>query len=1077
MRFGVLGPLTVWTAQGRPVRVPEVKVRLLLAGLLVDPGRVVPADRLVEDLWGDALPANPTASLQTRASQLRRALENAEPGARALLISRAPGYLLDTAPEDVDAQDFQALLARARTADGPAARASLLGDALALWRGPAFDDVADHPFARAAATRLEEQRLTALEEQAEARTDLGEHDLVADELGDLVERHPLRERLRAAHLRALYRSGRQAEALESYRRLRAHLADDLGLDPGPDLVALHQAILAQDPALGAPPATAPARLAQGPALPVPTSSLVGRDQDVVRIRALFGTARLVTLTGPGGVGKTRLALAAADGAAPPDGVRLVELSGVTARPGPEALLDAVTAVVAAGLDVRDDTAASSPFPAAGGAPPAARLADAVRARRLLLVLDNCEHVAEPVADLVAALLRAAPGVRVLATSQVPLSLTGEHVWPVPPLSLPDPGAPAEAVRASDAVRLFTARAAAADPGFEVRDDDADAVAALCRRLDGVPLALELAATRVRALGVRTLAARLDDRFALLSHGPRDAPDRQRTLRAVLDWSWEPLPEAERAVLRRLGAHADGCTLEAAEAVCADADVPRPHVLDLLAGLVDRSLVTVAAGGPEPRYRLLESVAAYAAERLREAGEDAAVRRRHLDHYTDLAERADPHLRTADQRRRLRRLDAESANLRRALETAVATGAAGAALRLVNAQAWYWVMRGRLTEGVRAFDAALALVPDEGGDDVIDRDRRTAALWREGLANGIGRSRPEPVAADIQDSDARLRAAWYLLHVRDGFSAGEEGDLTRQVRAGVRGRADTWTAAALVASRARRDFARGDLTAMSEHAGRALAMFTELGDQWGQALATFLLGAHAEVTGDLDTAARHHRAALRTAEALRLWTEVGERLTSLGRVALLQRDLDRSEDLHERARRVAVEHGHVVGEEAAVLGLGLVARRRGDLDTARAHLNAWLDWHLRAGSDFGAALILAELGFADEQDGDALGAEEHHLRGLDSARRTGDPRAVALALEGLAGARALAGDPAHAARLLGAAQALRESVGAPLPEAERGDVDRIEARVADALAPGAADEELRRGRGLTPDQAVDAHAHR
>ncbi|RKS08600.1 putative ATPase [Nocardiopsis sp. Huas11] len=1083
MRFGVLGPLAVWTSQGRPVRVPEVKVRLLLAGLLVDPGRVVPADRLVEDLWGGALPANPAASLQTRASQLRRALEGAEPGARALLVSRAPGYFLDTAPEDVDSQDFRTLIARARAAADPAGRAALLGDALALWRGPAFGDVADHPFARAAVTRLEEQRLTALEDQAEVRVELGEHDLVADELGDQVERHPLRERLRAVHMRALYRSGRQAEALESYQRLRTHLADTLGLDPGPDLVALHQAVLAQDPALGAPPSATAAATAERtrrvPDLPVPTSSLVGRDEDVARVRALLGTARLVTLTGPGGVGKTRLALAAADAVPSPDGVRLVELSGVTAGSGPGDLLDAVTAVVAAGLDVRDDTAASSPFPAPDAASPVARLADAVRARRLLLVLDNCEHVAEPVAALVAALLRAAPGVRVLATSQVPLALTGEHVWPVRPLTLPEPGAPARDVRDSAAVRLFTERAAAADPAFEVTDADADAVAALCRRLDGVPLALELAATRVRALGVHALAARLDDRFALLSSGPRDAPDRQRTLRAVLDWSWEPLPEGERAVLRRLSVHADGCDLEAAEAVCADADLPGPRVLDLITGLVDRSLVTVAAHGPRPRYRLLESVAAYAAERLRETGEEPAVRRRHLDHYTALAERADPHLRTADQRRWLRLLDTESANLRRALETATATGAADAALRLVNAQAWYWVMRGRLAEGVRALDAALALAPADGdaaaGDS--DGDRRTAALWREGLAHGIGRSRPDaPVAPGPLDSDARLRAGWYLLHVRDGFSAGEEGDLTRRVRAGARGRAEPWVAAALVASLARKAFARSDLAAIGEHAGRALALFTELGDRWGQALATYLLGSLAEVTGDLDTAARHHRAALRTAEALELWTEVGERLTSLGRVALLQGDFDRSEDLHERARRIAVEHGHVVGEESAVLGLGLVARRRGDLDAACEHLGAWLDWHLRAGSDFGAALILAELGFAAEQGGDAPGAEALHRRGLEAARRTGDPRALALALEGLAGARSLAGDPAHAARLLGAADALRDSVGAPLPPAERGDVDRIEARVGAALEAGALDKERGRGRGLTPDQAVESPTH-
>ena len=328
MFFGVLGPVAVWTADGEPVAVPGLKVRALLAVLLVHEGRPVPAARLIDALWGEHLPGDPAGTLSGKVTQLRRALERAEPGGRRLVASPPPGYRLRIDADAVDAHRFRTLTARARETGDPRARAGLLSDALALWRGPAFADFADEPFALTAAARLTEERLAALEDHAEARLALGEHTELVAELAELLAAHPLRERLRAAHMRALYRSGRPSEALDSFEELRVRLADELGLDPGPDLVALHRAVLARDPALATP--APPPAVRPRTNLPAALSELIGRDEAVAAIRGRLAADRLVTLTGPGGVGKTRLALETAGGLINdfPDGVWLAELGGL-----------------------------------------------------------------------------------------------------------------------------------------------------------------------------------------------------------------------------------------------------------------------------------------------------------------------------------------------------------------------------------------------------------------------------------------------------------------------------------------------------------------------------------------------------------------------------------------------------------------------------------------------------------------------------------------------------------------------------------------------------------------------------
>ncbi|MFI6504232.1 BTAD domain-containing putative transcriptional regulator [Nonomuraea typhae] len=1024
MRFGVLGPLAVWSGEGEPIRVPEVMVRALLARLLVEPGRPVSAGRLAADLWGEERPASPANSLQGKVSQLRRAL-----GGKDVVVYGPAGYHLRAEPDAVDAGRFTALLTEARAIADPRRRAAKLTAALALWRGSAFADVADEPFAAPAIARLEEQRLAAVEEQAEARLMLGEHQALAAELAGPAAAHPLRERLRAAHMKALYLSGRQSEALAAYAGLRARLRDELGLDPGPEVAALHQAILEHAPHLRAP-------------VPVSPSALIGRDHEVARVRAALSSARLVTLTGPGGVGKTRLALAAAEGV---EGAFVVELAG-RHRPGGDSAAEAAESVATA-LGIRDDVTARVAESAATAlgirddvtAPVAERLMGALRARRPLLVLDNCEHLVEAVAELTGTLLREAPGVRVLATSREPLALTGEVLLAVPPLPVPAPDADLDTLRRAGAVRLFAARAAASAPGFTLDEGNAAAVAAICRRLDGIPLALELAATRVRALGVQGLADRLDDRFRLLATGRRDAPARQRTLRAMIDWSWELLGEPERVVLRRLAVHADGCTLEAAEAVCAGGEVAAADVLDLLSRLVDRSLVVTADG---TRYRLLESVAAYCLERLHEAGESDPVRRRRDEHYADLAERAGPYLRGGDQRRWLARLDDEAANLRNVLDEALQRGAAGPALRLVNALAWYWYLRGRHREAHRASGAVLDLVTDG-----------RALAWHTGFAlltaDGEGRRERADRALDLLAGDpaAQAAAAWFMAWTHVNFGDLEASEkLGERALAGFTATGDAWGLAAVSALQAQHATFRGDLAALERHGADGAERFERLGDRWGLVQIGESLGFLAEINGDYERAAALHAEGAGIAGEMGLTLDVSYRLSGLGRIAMLTGDYAAANRHHERALRVAEEQSHTFGVQFAEVGLGMVARRQGRLDAAEGYLSRWLAWTRELGADYGVALLLAELGFAAELRGDAVRALALHEEGLAAAIPSGDPRARALALEGLAGAHSLTGAREKAAVLLAEAVALRESAGAPLPPAERGDVDRISARV-------------------------------
>ncbi|WP_336213348.1 BTAD domain-containing putative transcriptional regulator [Nonomuraea sp. LPB2021202275-12-8] len=958
MQFGILGPLEVRGAGGEVIPVGGPRPRALLVMLLLGAGRVVDVAELIDGQYGEDPPAGAANAVQAHVSRLRRGL-----GAE-LIEFRGSGYRLAVDPDDVDAHRFERLAGQGRrllAAGHHDLAAAALREALGLWRGPALPDL---PFGRASAARLAELRLTAGEDLAEAELALPEGASVA-ELQRLVAAHPLRERFRAQLMRALQAAGRQAEALAAFEEGRRLLAGELGADPSPELAAAHLAVLRADAPAPAPRRRLPARL----------TSFVGRERELDLIAALSGS-RLLTVVGPGGIGKTRLAIEAAtrdrrdayfadlssltaETAPSPAGHPPTEdgASAFTARSSFPAGMGQVARAVLGALGLRE-----SGLQPPQASDPVLRLVSALAEQDVLLLLDNSEHVITSAAKLVRVLLDECPSLHVLATSREPLGITGEALVTLTPLDTPRLGAtasdvpsaggrlpgdplsdvPAAGIRAVEAlrypaVRLFADRAAAVRPAFEVRQDNVDAVVRICAALDGLPLAVELAAARLRSFGVEEIAARLaeDGRFRLLSRGDRTAAARHRALRAVVEWSWDLLSADEQALARRFSAFAGGASVAAAEAVCGLEDAA-----GVLADLVDKSLIGVDGD----RYRMLETIRLFCAERLAEAGEEAGVRRRHARWCAELAREADPHLRRGEQLEWLARLSAENGNLMGAMRWAVRHDRE-TALRMVATLATYWWLSGRQRQ---AGEVAAELLEAIGGPA-----RGLEEEYVMCVLHAVPPASPEHWAraeAYMRGLDRPLRhpftaALW-------GMTAGPPDAPLGPERDWILG-SDPWSLALGRLGRALLRLLDGEPAVAERELEEVLARFRALGERWGIAQGLDWLAVIAGWRGEWGRCRVLWQEALRLLDELGALEEAADVLARRGDALVREGDLVAASADYRRAEELARRAGRPEAPVMAGLGLGEIAGLEGDLAEARRRLET--------------ALIASESGgFADQQ---------------------------------------------------------------------------------------------------------------
>ncbi len=1011
VQVGILGSFEVRADDGALADVPGARLRALLIALALEPGHLVTKATLVDWIWGEHPPSDAANALQRLVSRLRKALPDGS------VDGLTGGYRLAVEPDAVDAIRFEHLVGQARHEKG-LERVRLLRDALALWRGAAMQDVdlLDSAAFDAAVTRLEGQHLTAMEDRFDAEISLGHGAELVTELTDLVAAHPVRERLVAALMRALVAAGRNTDALLEYQRTREALADTLGVDPSPELSSLHVALLRGE--LGRREENRKTNLR------AELTSFVGKDADVAAVRELIAEHRLTTLIGPGGSGKTRLATETARTLLGdlPDGAWLVELAAIGADGD-------IAQSALAGLRLRDALLGE-----AQNEEPTDRLIAAIREREALLILDNCEHVIESAAAFAHRVLGECPRLRILATSREPLGITGEALWLVEPLALPEADASAGEIESSPAVQLLRDRASAVRKDLAADAHTLSTMVRICRALDGMPLAIELAAARLRTMSIDQLAYRLDDRFGLLTSGSRTALPRHKTLRAVVDWSWELLTDAERMALRRLSVFSGGASLEAAERVCAGDAVEQEQVLELLTALAEKSLL-VAEGDSAPRYRMIGTIKEYAGDRLAEATESDLARHAHLAYFTELAETADPHLRRAEQLDWLATLEAEHDNISSAMRGALAAGEAQAAMRLAAGAGWYWWLGGHKAEGIELLTAAAG-TPGEVTDDA----RATVyALVVHFAGSGLG---DEHSAAEwihkayrfsqrSQSRDPRLEFVAPLermLQAPDDFLPAWESLLDSE---------DPWV-------RALTRLQLGKMRIMLGQGGRdadayletALAEFRALGERFGISIALTELAERIAVRGEFAGACELYEEAIAVITEIGAVDDVIQMRSQQAQLYWLLGDQDASAAASVEAQRCAERVTWPDALAKLALSKAELARWRGDAGEAYRQLGIATtmlgDEAERANNRAARHDLLGYL--AD----DLSEVRAHRAAACQAASESGHAPLIARVLVGVADLALRCDQYEQAARLLAASADVRG-----LPDRSQPDVGRIE----------------------------------
>ncbi len=1009
MQVAILGPLEVRDDGGAPVAVAGVRLRGLIARLALAGGQPVSTGALAEAVWDFALPADVANALQTLVSRARRAL-----GEAAAVEQSAAGYRLAVAPDDVDALRFERLVAEGAVAE-----------ALALWRGPALADAG--PFAEPFARRLEELRLDATVTLLTRELEADRAAAHVGELEALAAAHPLHEKLTGLLMRALAATGRQAAALAAYEALRGRLADELGIDPGPEVRAVHLQVLRGEIAVAS---TVGGRARTN--LRAQLTSFVGRTDEVARVAKALQACRLITLVGPGGAGKTRLAteVAAAmrdhalDEAA--DGIWLAELASVTdAADVPQAVLGAI--------GLRESRLLPDGTQRITSRDARTRLLEGLADARALLVLDNCEHLIDACAHLADALLAHSPQLRIVATSREPLGITGESLFVVPPLDQ-DP-----------AVRLFADRAAAVSPEFALDGETRPMVIDIVRRLDGLPLAIELAAARLRTLPLAEISRRLTDRFRLLNGGSRTALPRHRTLRAVVEWSWELLPPAERLLAERFSVFPAGatsaavaavcageefaavCAGEEFAAVCAGEEFAAGEADELLSSLVDKSLLQPLGDGT--RLRMLETIREYGAEKLAGRGEAGQLRRRHAAHYTALLGEAAPILLTRDQLRWLAPLQADRDNILAALHYWCETGDAENALSLAVALSIMALLLGNETDMAEWLGEALAVTGEAGTAlRVIAEALQVVTSAMDPAADGTGAVAYPGLVERLDAVDIeRYPVAGMIRPVYAVFAKDDER--VRGYLDQARAARDEWLSATAWLMTAGLEENRGNFSEMRVPAVEALDRFRALGERWGLSMALRTTGSIRVFDGDLDGADAAFTEASQLLAELGHVEDLSQVQLRLAEIAARRGDLAKARQLSAAARSAVESEGSRMDRGIAAAWWAAFEAKWGDVDAARPY-QAAAERHL---AQFGTghparehleAMVAAtgtRIAIADE---DLRTAREQAVRAYRAAVGAQDMELLAQASGTMAELALALGQPERAAELAGAGAVVR-----------------------------------------------------